>query len=229
MVRSIGGRERLARGSAVLEEEIFGPLLVVEEVHEHRGCLRHRRRPGLCADGWPFLTKSTNGRLRRLPVARREPIHQPTDHRCDGRPPAIRRATGSRDGVQSRRAGLSSSIRRSSGGQRRHPEAWIGGVGETCWDAAGKATGTSCAPSGAATSRLSCPWSSGITPHFCARSDVRSEQRSRGGGRPGNMDRGPQRDREFRAAVVAQDLDLQHPHEHREDPRPARTPEHAVL
>ena len=81
--------------SPVLSEEIFGPLLAIERVREHRRGVRPRRRVAVRAHRRPVRAQPGHRRPRDRALTGRQPVRQPRDHRRDGRRASRSAATAS--------------------------------------------------------------------------------------------------------------------------------------
>ena len=123
-----GGLVRRARASPptcrptppVLHEEIFGPLLAVERVRDvDEACDRVDASP-FALTGGLFARNPRHGRLRRRPLAGRQPLRQPRDHRRDGRAASRSAATGSPAPGRRPAARLPAAVRRAARGDREH-------------------------------------------------------------------------------------------------------------
>ena len=107
-------------GRAVLEEEIFGPLLAVERVRDVEDACDRVDASSFGAHGRALRPQPGHRRLRRRPHAGRQPLREPGDHRRDGRAPAVRRQPALGHGDEGRRAGVPAPVRRAARGDREH-------------------------------------------------------------------------------------------------------------
>ena len=110
----------LPSGSEVLGDEVFGPLLTVEEVSGvDEACERVEALPfGLTGGLHSRDPRTVAAVAERLPVG--EPVHQQAHDRGDGRPPTVRRQPAVGHRVKGRRPGLPTPVRRAPGDEREH-------------------------------------------------------------------------------------------------------------
>ena len=110
--------------SPVLAEEIFGPLLAVEQVASVERGARRARAGAVRADRGRVLAQPGGRRGGQAAGAGGEPVRQPRDHGREGRPAAVRRQPPLRNRVEGGRARVPVAVRRAPGGQREHDAPW---------------------------------------------------------------------------------------------------------
>jgi len=92
-------------------EEIFGPVLTVLRFRRLRPVAGDRQRHGLRPDRRPLLAQPGAHRGGEKTFSRRQPVHQPQDHRRPGGPAAVRRFQDVRRRLQGGRPRLFVAIR----------------------------------------------------------------------------------------------------------------------
>ena len=109
------------RRRRIAQEEIFGPVLAVMKAQRpRRRAARSPTAPTYALTGGLLLAQPGEHRARPARVPRRQPLHQPQDHRRPGRPPAVRRLQAVRHRLQGRRPGLPAAVPGAAHDHREH-------------------------------------------------------------------------------------------------------------
>ena len=106
--------------SALLREEVFGPLLTVEPVAGIEEALDVVEALPFALTGGLYSRNPRDDRPRPRAHPGRQPLRQLDHHRGDGRPPAVRRQPALRGRLAGRRARLPPAVHRAARGQREH-------------------------------------------------------------------------------------------------------------
>ena len=104
----------------IAQEEIFGPVLAVLKASDLDDALRDRQRHRVRPDRRPLLAQPGEHRAGQARVPRRQPLHQPADHRRPGRPPAVRRLQALGHRHQGRRPRLPAGVPADPDHHREH-------------------------------------------------------------------------------------------------------------
>ena len=105
--------------AAIAQEEIFGPVLAVIKAADLDERLAIANGTAYALTGGVFSRSPGNIERVAQRVPRRQPLHQPQDHRRPGRPPALRRLQAVRHRHQGRRARITSRSSCCRGPSRR--------------------------------------------------------------------------------------------------------------
>ena len=104
-------------GTGSGSHEIFGPVLSVIRADDFDDAHRHRQRHRVRADRWGVLLRRGPDRTGPSRVPRRQPVHQPQDHRGAGGHPALRRVQALRLECQGRGTRLPPVVHRDEDGR----------------------------------------------------------------------------------------------------------------
>ena len=110
----------LPSSSAVLREEIFGPLLAVIKAKDMAEALAIANDSDYALTGGLFSRSPSNIRAGCARIRRGEPLHQPWHNRRRGRPPAVRRLQDVGSGLQGWRPRLPLPVPRAAGGDGKY-------------------------------------------------------------------------------------------------------------